>query len=100
LAMSIRRYDDATIYVLCLDDPSPYFDPTNEPFHVLSLGDVLPAEDRARLFYYTAFELSCAVRAYLHKYVLEQTDHEEWAFLDSDISVQASLDPLFAELKG
>jgi len=98
LAASIRRYDDAPIYVLCLDDPSPYFDPATEPFRVLALEEVLPAEDRSLLFYYTAFELSCAIRPYLHKYVLENTDHDEWAFLDSDISVQSSLDPLFTEL--
>jgi hypothetical protein len=99
LAMSIRRYDaDAGIYVLCLDEPRPYFEPKNEPFRVLTLDEVLPKEDRSLLFYYTAFELSCAIRAYLHKYVLERTAFGEWAFLDSDISVQSRLDPLFAEM--
>lgn len=100
LALSIKRYDDSPVYVLCLDDPSPYFDPASEPFRVLRLEEVLPASSRSLVFYYTVFELCCAIRAYLHKWVLEHTSHSEWAFVDPDISVHGSLEPLFAELQG
>ena len=100
LALSIKRYDDSPLYVLCLDDPSPYFDPDSEPFRVLRLEEVLPASNRSLVFYYTVFELCCAIRAYLHKWVLEHTSHGEWAFFDPDISVHGSLEPLFADLQG
>jgi hypothetical protein len=95
LAASIRRFHDDPIYVLCVDDPEGYFDPKAEPFTVLTLDDVLPPEDRPLVFYYTAFELCCACRAYLHQYLFQRTAHTAWAFLDSDIWVTAPLDPMF-----
>lgn len=98
LAASIRRFHDDPIYVLCVDDPAGYFDPAAEPFTVLTLDDVLPEEDRPLVFYYTAFELCTATRAYLHRYLLNVTDHQAWAYFDSDISVTADLTPLFDAL--
>lgn len=98
LATSIRRFHDDPIYVVCVDDPAGYFDPAAEPFTVLTLDDVLPAEDRPLVFYYTAFELCNAARAYLHRHLLTATDHSAWAYLDSDISVTAPLTPLFDAL--
>lgn len=98
LAASIRRFHDDPIYVVCVDDPTGYFDPAAEPFTVLSLDDVLPEEDRPQVFYYTAFELCNAARAYLHRYLLRATDHSAWAYFDADIAVTADLEPLFAAL--
>jgi len=98
LAASIRRFHDDPIYVLCVDDPTGYFDPAAEPFTVLTLDDVLPQEDRPLVFYYTAFELCNAMRAYLHRYLLRSTDHAMWVYFDSDISVMAPLVELFGAL--
>ena len=98
LARSIRRFHADPIYVLCIDDPDGFVDPRGEPFTLLTLNDVLPPEDRAQVFYYTAFELCNSCRAYLHRYLRDRTNHESWVYLDSDIFVTAPLDPLFAAL--
>lgn len=98
LAQSIRRFHDDPIYVLCIDDPTGFIDSTAEPFTLLTLDDVLPQEDRSILFYYTAFEMCCALRAWLHRYIHDYTNAEKWIFLDSDICVASSLEPAFAAL--
>jgi hypothetical protein len=95
LAQSIRRFHDDPIYVVCVDDPGGYFDPSREPFTVLTAQDLLPVEDRNLLFYYTPFEACNALRAYLHNYLLERTSHDRWLYLDSDIFVTAPLDLAF-----
>lgn len=95
LAKSIRRFHDDPIYVVCIDDPEGFFDPRGEQFVVLTLKDILPEEDQGILFYYTAFELCCALRAWLHRYILDHSTAAKWVFLDSDIVVTSSLDPLF-----
>ena len=51
-------------------------------------------------FYYSPFELSCALRGMLHEYVLHRTAASAWLFLDSDILVCASLKPIFDQLAG
>lgn len=98
LASSIRKFHDDPIYVLCVDDPTGYFDPTSEPFIVLQLDDVLPAQERPALFYYTAFEMCCALKAYLQRFIFTHTPIEYFVFLDSDVLVTSSLETVFQEL--
>jgi hypothetical protein len=50
-------------------------------------------------FYYTPFELCCALRGFLHEYMFEQTDAQKWLFLDSDIMVYNSLNIIFEQLE-
>jgi hypothetical protein len=100
LTQSLREHHpEARVYVLLADQVGDYFDPAAEPFELIGLAD-LP--DRALIaqmcFYYNAFELCCALRPFLHCYLSEQTDHEAWLFLDADILVCASLDPLWQQL--
>lgn len=100
LAKSIRRFHDDPIFVLVVDGCEGYFDPSNEPFTVLQLGDVLPAGLEKMFFYYTPFELCNAARPFLHKYLMESTDADEWIYLDSDIYVLGSLEVVFEEFRG
>jgi len=50
-------------------------------------------------FIYSAFELSCALRGLVHRYLLRETDHESWVLIDSDVVVCADLSPLFEEIE-
>ncbi len=45
-------------------------------------------------FWYDAFELCNAAKGLLHKYMLEQTPHDEWWYIDSDCAFYSTLDPL------
>lgn len=98
LARSIRRFHDEPMYVVCVDEPDGFFDRASEPFTLLTANDLLPKEHRQLLFYYTPFEACNALRAYLHHYICTHTTHERWIYLDSDIYVTASLEPVFAAM--
>jgi len=84
-----------------VDDPTGFIEPEKEPFHLLTLDDVLPPnEGRPFLFWYTAFELCNVGRAFLHRYLYEKTQLESWIYLDSDIQVLNSLHEAFEILDG
>ncbi len=57
-----------------------------------------PAVLERMTFYYTAFELCCALRGLLHDYIWRSTKADRWIFLDSDIFAYAPLTPLLEEL--
>lgn len=95
LARSLRQFHDEPLYVVCVDEPEGYFDPEKESFSVLTARDLVPAEDRHILFYYSAFEACTALRAYAHRYLLANTAHDSWVYLDSDILVTSPLDSAF-----
>ena len=98
---SISRYHpDLKLYVLLADTVDNYFEPDREPFHWIYLSDL---SDQQRLkqmcFYYTPFELCCALRGMLHEYIYENTNLDYWLFLDSDLMVFAPLDDIFKQLE-
>ena len=100
LANSLFEHNaGVTLYVLLADSVDGYFDPSNEPFELICL-DSLADQDtvQAMSFYYTAFELCCALRGLLHEYMYEVVKAEKWLFLDSDIMVFSSLDCIFQQL--
>lgn len=88
------------LYVLLADEPDGYFNPTEEPFKIIFLED-LPDQDLVRniCFYYTTFELCCALRGILHEYIYENEIANSWLFLDSDILVYNSLEEIFEQLR-
>lgn len=101
LAESTKKYNpNIDVYVLLADQVDSYFNPSQEPFNLIRLED-LP-ESRSVIeqmcFYYTPFELCCALRGVLHEYMLICTDAEKWLFLDSDVLVYNSLSSIFDEL--
>jgi hypothetical protein len=96
----VMHNPESQFYVLLADQLDDSFDPTNEPFRIIYLDD-LPEQDvvEKMCFYYTPFELCCALRGFLHEYIYEKTDVDRWIFLDSDIMVFSSLDVVFDQLE-
>jgi lipopolysaccharide biosynthesis glycosyltransferase len=101
LAKSIAsHHPELTLYVLLADRVDGSFDPDLEPFKLIYLEDLSDQDTIKQMcFYYTAFELCCALRGYLHEYMLEKTSAQTWLFLDSDIMVFHSLDSIFEQLQ-
>ncbi|MEA5448426.1 methyltransferase domain-containing protein [Leptolyngbya sp. CCNP1308] len=100
LAESVRQHHpEISVYVLLADRVDKYFDPEKEPFELIQLAN-LPEQDilQQMCFYYTSFELCCALRAWLHDYLWHHTTVEKWLFLDGDIFVTHRLDSIFEQL--
>jgi len=102
IAKELRRHHgDLPFHVLVID-PAPG-DLGKEPFRAIALADLEgvaePGAVEEMCFIYSAFELSCALRGLLHRYLLRKTDHESWLFIDADVFVCGDLSPLFAEIE-
>lgn len=94
LCESVWEHQDWPVYVLVADDLDGLLEPERERFITIAWPDVLPPEFRAITFYYTPFELCCALRPFLHGYLMSRTDLDAWIFLDSDVLVTAPLGPV------
>ena len=101
LATSLVEHNpNARLLVLLTDRVDDCFDPATEPFDLIRLEDLADqATIEQMCFYYTAYELCCALRGLLHEYILNQTTAQSWIFLDSDIMVCHSLQPIFQQLE-
>jgi hypothetical protein len=101
LATSLAAHNpDLRLLVLLADRVDRYFDPASEPFDLLRLEDLADQTTIEQMcFYYTAYELCCALRGLLHEYILNQTTAQSWIFLDSDILVCHSLQPIWQQLE-
>jgi hypothetical protein len=100
LARSIHRHHpNALFLVLLADRVDGYFDPATEPFSMITLDDLDDAEAIGRMtFYYSPFELSCALKAYLHDYLNARGLADRWLYLDADTYVCHPLDAMFSAL--
>lgn len=94
-----EHHPDSRLYVLIVDRIDDYFQPEAESFEVIRLEELPNQQTIEQMcFYYTPLELCCALRGELHEYIIEHTDAESWIFLDCDIMVCSSLEPLFETL--
>ncbi|MBD2082338.1 glycosyl transferase, group 1 [Leptolyngbya sp. FACHB-17] len=95
----LEHNSDAELYVLLADRLDDAFDPDCESFKLISLEE-LPDQHLVEqmTFYYTPFELCCALRGVLHQYIYETLAPESWIFLDSDVMVCHSLEAIFEQL--
>jgi hypothetical protein len=83
-------------YVLFADNPDGYFDPAKETFVPILLSDLRDQQIVEQMcFYYTGFEFCNALRPFLHEYLFRDTELGRWLYLDSDVLLQSSLDPVF-----
>lgn len=101
LSHSLREHSpNLRLYVLLADELDGSFNPTEEPFTTILLEE-LPDQDLVRkmCFYYTAFELCCALRGMLHEYMYDKNIADSWLFLDSDILTYSSLQEIFNQLE-
>lgn len=101
LATSLAKHNpDIPLYVLLADKVDGYFDPSLEPFKFIYLEDLSDQQAIEKMcFYYTPFELCCALRGFLHEYMFYKTTTHRWLFLDSDIMVFGSLETIFKQLE-
>ncbi|BAU12751.1 glycosyl transferase, group 1 [Leptolyngbya sp. NIES-3755] len=94
-----EHHSDSKLYVLIVDRIEEYFQPEAELFEVIRFEDLPDQKTIEQMcFYYTPLELCCALRGMLHEYIVEHTNAESWIFLDCDIMVCSSLEPLFEAL--
>lgn len=100
LALSLAEHNpESRLYVLLADKLDGYFEPNNEPFTLIQLEDLGNQKViESMCFYYTPFELCCALRGMLHEYILDKTYAEKWLFLDSDVLVCGSLEEILSQL--
>lgn len=102
LAESIREHnpDLPPLLVLLADRVDGFFDPAKEPFQMIQMEDLADQEAVQQMsFYYTPFELCCALRGCLHGYILDHTEAQSWMFLDSDILVFHDLSQIFRQIE-
>ena len=94
-----KHHPDIPFYVLLADRVDGCFDAEGEPFTVITVDDLPDQEVLADMtFFYTAFEFCNALRPRLHRWLLDNTDHDRWLYLDADIMICGSLDPIFTQL--
>jgi hypothetical protein len=108
LAASLRaHHESALLHVLLADRVAAdcitrWREKYSAEYIDLVTPDQLPGsrDDIERMcFWYTPFELCCALRGLLHQYLWQQTDAAQWIFLDADIFVVAPLDLIFEQLQ-
>lgn len=92
----------AHLYVLVVDILSSDLDGEARdefPFQVVAVDELHDQDTVMQMgFYYTPFELCNALKAWLHRYLFERTSHQKWIYLDSDIFVTNSFDPVWSLL--
>jgi hypothetical protein len=101
LAETLHKYNpDYILYVLIVEPVDEYFDPHIEKFKCIYLENLSDFDTITKMcFYYTPFELCNGLRGFLHEYMFNQTSHQNWLYLDSDIAIYASLEEIFEALE-
>lgn len=101
LQESLCKHDPgSTLYVLLADRVDGSFNPKEAPFEWIFLEDLPdPSWIRRMSFFYTQLEFCNGVRGYLHEYMLNKTPHEQWLYLDPDVWVLHSLEPILKQLE-
>lgn len=95
LAESFREFHPTgNCSVLVIDDPTGFIDPAEEPFELLTIGEIgLPDPERMAAWY-DVMELSTAVKPWLLRHLLERPAIDSVAYLDPDIRIFASLEEI------
>ena len=102
LAQTVREFHpDWTIWALVSDVPPPgfEFDPAAEPFDRIMFGQDLHADKGAAwIFQHDLVELCTAVKGRMVRYLLEEEEADAVFYLDPDIGLLNTLDPLVDDL--
>ena len=101
-AHSVRKTNpDIAIYVLLVDRVDGVFDPTGEPFQVITLDELNNIPDPQHFkFKYTPIELNTAAKPYFLEYLFDKFNLEKVCYFDPDIYVFHSLQGLWELLNG
>jgi glycosyltransferase involved in cell wall biosynthesis len=95
LAHSFNRFHpDAAFFVLLLDEVEGCFDPLTEPYRIIGPEQLDIPNLKGLFFKYSILEASTAVKPYLLEYLFTRHDIHKLLYLDPDILVTRSLEPL------
>lgn len=96
LAQSVKKFHPDWVFVLLLSDMIPVgFDLTDEPFdEIVTLEDLGLPNLKSWAFGHTVVELCTAVKGPAAEYFAKNRDHQKLIYLDPDIKVFNSLEPL------
>jgi glycosyltransferase involved in cell wall biosynthesis len=99
LMESVRLWNPELLRIVVLvDQIEGYFDPDKEPFEVLLSEDLNIPKSKWFHFKYTVLELSTAVKPYVVEFLFQRYDLDKVIYLDPDIKLYASLQPLLDTL--
>ena len=91
----LSKHPDGKCYVLVIDDFEGYIDPSAEKFELVRFEQLDIPNPRSLCFKYTVTELATAVKARLLQYLTQCCNVDRLLYLDPDIFVTGSLQPLF-----
>lgn len=95
----LGSHTGSKVYVLFIDPIDSCFDPAQESFETVLLADIDFPSDPSYRFKYNLTELATAVKPFFLRHLFAKTDAEMILYLDPDIMVTGSLDPLFDRLE-
>ncbi len=99
LMESVRLWNPELVRIVILVDRiDGYFDPAKEPFDVVLSEELDIPKARWFHFKYPVLELSTAVKPYALGFLLDRYELDKIIYLDPDIKVYASLQPLLDTL--
>ncbi len=89
-----KFHPDSPIFVLFLDSPFGFVSPESQPFYSILTSELEIPNLAGFLFKYTVLEASTAVKPYLLDHLFRHYGIEKLLYLDPDILILNSLDPL------
>jgi glycosyltransferase involved in cell wall biosynthesis/SAM-dependent methyltransferase len=87
------------LQVLVIDDFDGYIEPADEPFDVVTPGELEIAGFERMAVLYDVLELSTAVKPWLLRWLLARSDDDVAVYLDPDMRLYAPLDEMFAAVR-
>lgn len=94
----LEHHPEGECYVLVIDEHAGLINPADERFEVVKLQDLQLPNLRSLCFRYNVTELSTAVKPFLLEYLMREKALTRLLYLDPDILVTASLEPLYQHL--
>jgi glycosyltransferase involved in cell wall biosynthesis len=95
LARSVaEQRPGARCFVLTIDDPTGYTEGDDEPFELITTGDLGIASFPQMAAMYDVLELSTAVKPWLLRHLIEQRGCDRLVYLDPDIRLYDPLDEI------
>lgn len=95
----LAQHPDGQVFVLLVDHPDGYFDPSVESFTTVLVEDIGIPQFEAMIFRYTLLELSTAVKPFFLKYLFETYQYAALCYFDPDIYFYQPIDTIWEKLQ-
>src|SRR5882757_1075080 len=96
LARSFREHHpDVPFYVLVIDEVDGWLDGAQEPFELVTIGQLGIERFQDMAVMYDVLELSTAVKPWLLKWLLDRSGGGAVVYLDPDMRLYGPLDEMF-----